>query len=441
MAIDADVVVFSEAPKDLGPDVKVIVGLPSRNPWTLPFAHKSYFAKNADQYDLFIYSEDDNDVKEEHIHAFLNATDQLASDEIAGYLRYEVSSSGDKTMDEVFGSYHWKPESVRRRGEYTIAEFTNEHTGFYILTQSQLKRAIASGGFLREPYRGRYNWPETAATDPYINCGFRKVICISDLEKFLIHHMPDRYASQHCVTLKSFQQQIQTLMAICDGLHPASTLCKIEPDFPRNLWSKSCYEKPNDELLKMVPNEAKSILSVGCGWGATETRLKERGSKVTAIPLNSVFGAAVEQMGIEVIYGSWDEVVKSIGDRQFDCILISNLLHLQPDPQQMVKIFSKYVSRGGVLLLSGPNFDRLPRLFGRIFGMDEFWRLRRYDLGGVSVCGPRGLSRQILKSGLQVDRVRWLNGEVDRGFLRGKHIPLGRFSARDWILQARRQAF
>ena len=54
-----EVVVFSDQPKDLGQDVKVMVGLPTENPWSLPFAHKNYFARNIDHYDLFIYSEDD----------------------------------------------------------------------------------------------------------------------------------------------------------------------------------------------------------------------------------------------------------------------------------------------------------------------------------------------------------------------------------------------
>ena len=44
---DVDIVVFSEAPKELDSRVKVVVGLPSRNSWSLPFAHKRYFAENA----------------------------------------------------------------------------------------------------------------------------------------------------------------------------------------------------------------------------------------------------------------------------------------------------------------------------------------------------------------------------------------------------------
>src|SRR4029077_9551511 len=135
MPFDVDLVVLSEAPKSLGPNVEVIVGLPSRNPWTLPFAHKAIFAERADRYDLFVYSEDDIWATEANIRAFLTATPELELNEIAGFMRYEIDGSGNWLLAEPWGHYHWKPESVRQRGAYTVAEFTNEHAGFYILTQ------------------------------------------------------------------------------------------------------------------------------------------------------------------------------------------------------------------------------------------------------------------------------------------------------------------
>lgn len=39
MRARVDIVVLSNIPKDLGTGVEVRVGLPSPNPWSLPFAH------------------------------------------------------------------------------------------------------------------------------------------------------------------------------------------------------------------------------------------------------------------------------------------------------------------------------------------------------------------------------------------------------------------
>jgi 2-polyprenyl-3-methyl-5-hydroxy-6-metoxy-1,4-benzoquinol methylase len=438
MTMEVDVVVVSEAPKDLGSEVQVVVGLPARNPRSLPFAHKRIFAENVDRYDLFVFSEDDIGVTEKNIQAFVRATAHLKSDEIAGFLRYEVDQSGRWMITEGWGPYHWKPETVRRRGPYTIAEFTNEHAGFYALTQPQVRSAIASGGFLRNPCEGRYGMLETAATDPYTNCGFRKVICISDLEDFLVHHMSNRYANTLPSSLTSFQEQAQTLMDIHIGVHPSTTLCEVESKLWPWGWQKSYYERPSDGVLKMVPSTATNVLSIGCGWGVTEEILKERGAKVTALPLNSVIGAAAARRGINVIYGTLAECFRILDGQQFDCVLLTNLLHLQPTPAHLVERCSRFVQEGGALVLSGLNFDRVSSFIKRQCGIGESRKLWTYERSGISTCGPRTLAKCIRDTGLRISSVQWLNHTINKGPLRGKLMPLGVLTARNWVLQAQR---
>jgi 2-polyprenyl-3-methyl-5-hydroxy-6-metoxy-1,4-benzoquinol methylase len=439
MPMDVHVVVLSDAPKDLGPDVEVIVGLPAKNPWTLPFAHKVVFAQRVERFDLFIYSEDDIGVSENQIRAFQKATAQLEPDEIAGFLRYEVNTEGEWFLTEPWGHFHWKPASVKQRGDYTIAEFTNEHAGFYILTQWQLKQAIASGGFLRAPYKARYSWPETAATDPYTSCGFRKVICVSALDDFLVHHLPNRYVNDLPVSLPVFRQQIETLIKIRDGTHTASTLCEVVPVAWYNSWQKTYFEKPSHDLTDFVHVEkGANVLSIGCGWGATEQILKTRGAEITAFPLDSVIGADIARSGIEVIYGSLGECFEKLAGRQFDCVLMTNLLHLQQSPIALIKGCIRSVREGGRLVLSGPNFDRLPWLAKRILGLGGFQKLRSFEQSGINICGPKSIGTALASAGFGVQSIRWVNHEIySPGFGRAR-VSLGRFTARDWILCATR---
>jgi 2-polyprenyl-3-methyl-5-hydroxy-6-metoxy-1,4-benzoquinol methylase len=440
MALEVDVIVLSNAGKDLGPGIKVVVGLPAKNPWSLPFGHKKIFADNADAYDLFIYSEDDMAVTERNIQAFLELTPRLAPDEIAGYLRYEVGPSGHWTLPEAHGPSHWKPESIQQRGSITVAEFSNEHAAFYLINRAQLKKSIASGGFLRAPCEGVYDMLCTAATDPYTICGFRKVICISSLEDFLIHHMTNRYAGQLGLTLDRVREQIQILQKISAKAHPASTLCEAESKFFHKRWSKSYDETPSHELLGMVPNGAATILSVGCGWGAAESEFKRRGAVVTALPLDSVVGAAVAQAGIEVIYGSFEQCLASLGDRKFDCVLLTDLLHLNSSPGDMLEACANLVGAGGTLVLGGPNFDFLKVLLKRLLRMGEFGQLSDYSKSGISLCGPGSLKSHFRKSNLRVDKVDWFNPSIAGGNGKAAEPKPGRFTARNWILRARRPA-
>jgi hypothetical protein len=436
MAMAVDVLVTSNAPKEqLGSDIEVVVGLPSENPWSLPFAHKRLFAERVDSYDLFIYSEDDMAVTESNIQAFIQVTKELASDELAGYIRYEVSPSGDRSIPDAHGPYHWKPESVRRRGPYTIAEFTNEHAGFYILTQAQLRRAIASGGFLRAPCEGRYGMLETAATDPYTNCGFRKVVCISTLEDFLIHHLSNRYVGKLGVSLPAFEHQVLTLMQIGNGIHPASTLCEVESKMPNGEWSKSYYENTCNRLLEMIPRDAKSLLSIGCGWGATEEQLKRRGTLVTALPLDSVIGAEASSRGIEVIYGSWQECFRQLDGRTFDCLLIANLLHLQRDLSGLFGQLSRFIERCGTLVIAGPNFHSIPIFLKRVLRREKYGRMDDFSNSGIETCGADEIATQIRKIGLSVRMLSWHDHQGPT-FMSRIAPRFGGLLARGWILRA-----
>jgi 2-polyprenyl-3-methyl-5-hydroxy-6-metoxy-1,4-benzoquinol methylase len=435
MTFPVDIVVVSNAPKDLGPDVEVLVGLPTKDPWSLPFAHKAVMARKAEDYDLFAYSEDDMEVTEENIRAFLRATPRLAPDEIAGFLCYEVDQSGNRSFPAVHHFYRWKPESVKRRGTSVVAEFTNEHACFYLLTRDQLRQAIASGGFVRAPYRGRYDLACTASTDPYTSCGFHKVICISELEGFLIHHAPNRYAGWLGISLEAMREQIQALIEIGDGARPAKTLCPIEPKVLHD-FSKNLYDKPEPEWLDAVPKDARSVLSIGCGWGAFEAALQERGATVTALALDSVIGVAAERRGLEVVYGTLEESLQSVRSRQFDCVMMSHLLHLMPDPAKIIEDCSTMVRPGGSFLLSGPNFNRFPLLLKRIFRNGDERKMRSFAESGIHLCGPAGVAKMLRRAGLRVTAVRWRNHSALLGKGGSPALRLGCLTAKDWMLTA-----
>lgn len=434
MALDTDIVVVSDAPKNLGNSARVAVGLPSKNPWSLPFAHKRIFAEHASDYDLFIYSEDDIGVTEQNIRAFLELTTELKPDEIPGFLRYEVDPQGAMSLPEVHGTFHWKPESVQHRGRDVIAEFTNEHAGFYILTQSQLKQAMDSGGFLKEPYEGRFGMLETAATDPYTSCGFRKVICISRLRDFLIHHLPNKYVGHFGVSISDLNAQIQRLTQIGNGAHLATTLCETESKLSGRKWSKGHYERPSEELLSLFPENARTILSVGSGHGALESQLRNRGARVTTLPLNSVCDSAAEDCGNEVINGTLDQCFSRLGTRQFDCIVLTNLLHLLPAPWSALEKCVRVTKSGGTLLVGGPNFSSFRVWAKRLFSKDDYRKLRNFADSGVHPLTTSAICRRLKRAGFQIAALKFPNGSASRS-----GTKMGRLIADEWIICAKKQ--
>ena len=440
LPLKVHVVVLSEAPKNLGDGVEVVVGLPARNPWSLPFAHKPVFARHADQYDLFIYSEDDILFTERNLEAFQSVSPHLAPDEIAGFLLYEMDAAGKQHLCNFHDHFHWKPETVAQRGPHLVAEFSNEHSAFYMLTQAQLRKAIASGGFLRGPYEGRHDMLCAAATDPYTCCGFRKVICISDLEPFLLHHLPNRYLGKVGIPREMVEEQAEALAGIHRGTSPANRLCESETRLLQRGWSKSYYERPDAAVLDAVPRGARQILSVGCGWGALEGALVPRGAEVTAFPLDPVIGAVAARRGVKVVCGTFEECFRTAEPAKFDCIIVSNLLHLQRDPADLLSQCSRLLARGGVIVVKGPNFDRIPILLKRLLGVGDYWRLSDFRQGGVNIRSPKTLARQARTAGLNGLKVQWMNHALPGDRLQGTGIHLGRLTAKDWMLCAERAA-
>lgn len=439
MSLRVDVVVLSEAPKDLGPDVRVLVGLPSRNPWSLPFAHKRLFVDLADDYDLFAYSEDDMEVTQRHVDAFLRVGPLLAQDEIAGFLRYEVDRQDRVWLPEAHGSFHWKPESVRLRGGETVAEFSNEHAAFFLLTRAQLRRAIDSGGFDRPPAEGRYDMLCTAATDPYTRCGMRKVVCISRLDDFLIHHLSDRYAGQLGMSLEAARHEVRTLLAIGRGEHPATRLLPREATIDRGEWAKA-YHGPQpvgQALQDRLPRAARNLLSIGCADGQAEAGWASHGVQVTALPLDAVVGAGAAERGIEVLHGTLEEGLSRLAGRRFDCVVASDLLHLVPQPQAVLAHCTALLAPGGTLVLEGPHFGT-PRLWARrLLGRGEARLLRSYGESGVHTVPPRVLCRWLRRQGLQV-ALRWSGTTGGPQPRRWRSGWWPRWTSARWCLEARR---
>jgi SAM-dependent methyltransferase len=406
MAFDVHVVVLSNLEKDLGRGVEVRVGLPTKNPWSLPYSHKQLFADRIEDYDLFIYSEDDMLVSEANIRAFLNACKLLRRDEIPGFLRIERDSNVTEYFCDAFEQWHWDPVSVVARNGHTFAFFSNEHSACYMLTREQLRRCIESGGFLVQPHEDRYDLLCAAATDPYARCGFRKLICVSDLDHFLLPHLSNKYITKCSLPGPDFRRQVAALLQIREGGRPTTQLFKTETRLPMIRWSKSYYEPARTEVLELIPENARSVLSVGCGWGLAEEVLQKRGIRVVALPLDSVIASCAEARGIEVIHGTMDEAQGKLVGCQFDYILFSNILHIFPDPRGLLESFKKNLSRDGKIIITVPNLWKPRIAWGRLRREKRYAGIDDYAQGGVHSASSWQLHKWLRQAGYRVERTR-----------------------------------
>ncbi|MEM7142390.1 MAG: methyltransferase domain-containing protein [Actinomycetota bacterium] len=333
MPHDVHVVVNTEAPRDYPAGVENIVGLPTENPRSLPFAHRTLFAERIDEHDLFVYVEDDTLVETRHVDMFLAATELLPDTDVAGFLRFERYNDRDRSICSVHSSYRWDPSSVVAHGGERFAHFTNLHAACYMLTQDQLRRCIDSGGYLVEPHAGRYQMLESAATDPYVQCGLRKMIAVDRFEDTLLHHLPELY-------LGRLGEREERMRRGVEALDPAGdTRSAFDPDasLPTFLWDLDLYLRLPGPALDLVDGTHRRVLTIGGAGGRAEQQLLERGAHITSIPLDAVLGAQLAADGVSVTAPDLDEGLAAIADDEFDLVVLTDTLAFVPDPSDVVR--------------------------------------------------------------------------------------------------------
>jgi 2-polyprenyl-3-methyl-5-hydroxy-6-metoxy-1,4-benzoquinol methylase len=223
------------------------------------------------------------------------------------------------------------------------------------------------GGFLVEPHEGRYDLLCTAATDPYTQCGFTKLIPISRLGEFTVHHLSNKYAGRMGVDEPEIRRQIAALRQMAGSEDRAAQLFETETRLRTRLrraaFSKDYYELPSSEVMALIPDSAHTILSIGCGWGATEMALAAKGLQVTAIALDPVVSAIAADSGVEMIHGDFRSARACLEGRQFDCVLYLNVLHLVPDPVGVLSLFGDVLSAGAPVIIQSPNMRSIPEIW------------------------------------------------------------------------------
>jgi len=92
------------------------------------------------------------------------------------------------------------------------------------------------------------------------------------------------------------------------------------------------------------------------------------------------------------------------------------------------------------LVVSNPNFGRIPVMLRRALGIGDYKKLRSFSLGGVNPYGMNFMKRQLKRLGFRTVAVQWFDRIPSRNLVEVRRW-LGRFMAGDWILKAQRRPF
>jgi len=213
----------------------------------LAHKHRKFISENKDNFDIFIYSENDFLITEANLDTFVKHSKNLKNTKyVPGFLRYELKKNDNTKYlldchpnhavnriplysiikypvgllpTHIALNFHLNP--IIRQLNITINnkkyfEVQNLHQGCYILTKEQLKIVLDSGNYFNKS-KNYVGARESAASNVYAYCNIVKVINQGDLESNLIHHLADKYADSHptyirkqTITLKELKKMLNT---------------------------------------------------------------------------------------------------------------------------------------------------------------------------------------------------------------------------------------
>jgi SAM-dependent methyltransferase len=353
-----DIIVQSNIEKNLGDDIQCLVGLPNDDPRSLVFAHRQLFIDNLNNYDLFLYTENDILITQQNIEAFLYISKILPENQVLGFVRYEVNQENEILLTDIHYSYHWIAKSVQCFQSKIFAQFNNKHSACYLLTKSQLSTAIKSGNYDNFPrISGGGGILEAASADPFIDCGLEKIICLSDIDRFLVQHLPNNYIDKWGLNMKHLKPQIEAMTEIANGNLANTTLLEDQTKFLIRGFDKKYLNNCDQDVLKKIGSGHCKILSVGCGDGSTEEKLVQMGHDVTAIPLDSIIAAVAKDKGIEVTTPDLERSLNDLSSRKFDYILFLETLHYVASPEKYLKSFLDLLKPKGKIIATFMNIS------------------------------------------------------------------------------------
>ena len=119
---------------------------------------------------------------------------------------------------------------------------------------------------------------------------------------------------------------------------------------------KKYFTHCRTDILNMIPDAARSFLSVGCGGGYTEAELVKKGYSVTGIELDPDAAAVARSNGLTMLEGDVNEINAQLEGMSFDCLIYADVLEHIADPVSVLRSHVPHLKVGGCAIVSVPNF-------------------------------------------------------------------------------------
>lgn len=187
------------------------------------------------------------------------------------------------------------------------------------------------------------------------------------------------------------------------------------------------YVGPREDILRLVPEDARSVLDVGCSVGTLGRALRERGARVVGLELDAAMAEEARAVLDEVHVGSVEDpqLLARLGDARFDCIVFADLLEHLVDPWGALRHFAGHLTEEGVVVASLPNIRHYTTIRTLLFQGDWPYRDRGiHDRTHLRFFTLRNVRELFDSAGLSIRRVNRNYRLIERPHRLNRVAPL-----------------
>lgn len=134
---------------------------------------------------------------------------------------------------------------------------------------------------------------------------------------------------------------------------------------------KNYYSGMRPEIASFVPKNIRTILDIGCGYGALLKLVKEQtGAETWGIEVIKEVAEKAKNQTDNVITGKVENLFYLIPDNYFDCITFNDVLEHLSEPAEVLKMIKPKLSENGIIISSIPNVRYLSNLYNLLIKKD-----------------------------------------------------------------------
>lgn len=196
----------------------------------------------------------------------------------------------------------------------------------------------------------------------------------------------------------------------------------LEVDDNYNIKKESYFQNVRMEIVELIPSNAKSVLEIGSGTGATLNYIKLN-TDVDYTVGYDISTSAYES--IDEFYTTDLNKIDNFGDRKFDVVLCLDVLEHLQNPTKILNDLKSTMSENSKLIVSLPNFCFYQVINSLVFranfkqedeGVFDKTHIHNYCL--------KNMTELLTEAGYKVEKVR---SPLDTKY-RDKNKPVGLFN-------------